>query len=560
MRHLRPNGVQARWVAVVLLALLAACGKGGGDDKGLDPPPAPAPSVYRGTASAGGFFQVTLRKNPDRAEWKNLTKGTAGSGACVRNLDGTYTVADPSGCMTTFMEIPGYAISMPVKQTGAKNEPSLMAGVAETPLRKADLLGGRWNLLQFRTTEGGFETGFAAMDGAGNLTQSSYIPTRQAGPYKSASLPSSALVDNPGGWIDATIPEETGGTSAAKIFGSPGGFLSIDTPSGSMIGLKQALSGAFDPASAGTYMGSYYRKSATLAPGGTETGIPQTGTLLITVLPSGHVTIQDARGGTPIDDDLKPFEGSPFQGPGKVPDPCRGLFYVNDTTVEPARVVFIAFMGDALAFGCVKPLSPSLDRYDYVYGHALRGTPVVFQPFQFPFADPLVIKRLAAWGIPNWSGTEPHNGIDFQLKDTVGSALILSPTAGQVVEVTAKSNEFSDPAGQLMVSIKILVNAEWAVDLVLEPGTISDSVKAAQLAAVKVVKGQMLSVGTPLADLLRGDLPSPYVHLHYMVTRFGQNSCPYAYSSSAARLTIEQIAAYPGSTLQDGQICSAPPP
>lgn len=560
MRLLCPVMGRTGWVAMAALALIAACGKGGGDDKRLDPPPAPAPKVYRGTASAGGFFQVTVWKNPDRAEWKNLTKGTAGSGACARNLDGTYTVADPTGCMTTFMKIPGYAISMPVKQTGSKNEPSLMAGVAETTLKKADLLGGRWNLMQFRTTEGGFETGFAAVDSAGNLTHSSYIPTRQAGPYKSGAIPASALVENSGGWIDATVPEETGGTTQAKVFGSPEGFLSIDTPNGSMIGLKQASSGAFDPAAAGTYMGSYYRKSATLAAGGTETGTPQTGTLLITVLPSGHLTIQDAQGGTPIDDDLKPFDGSPFQGAGKVADPCRGLFYVNDTTVQPARVVFVAFMGEALVFGSVKPLSPSLDRYDYLYGHALRGTPQVFQPFAFPFADASQIKRLAAWGIPNWSGTEPHNGIDFQLNESVNSALILSPTAGQVVEVNAKPNEFSDPKGQLLVSIRILVNAEWAVNLVLEPGTTSDAGKAAQLAAVKVVKGQMLSVGTPVADLLRGDLPNPYVHLHYMVERFGKNSCPYAYSSDPARLMIEQIAALPGSTLQEGQICSAPPP
>jgi hypothetical protein len=501
-----------------------------------------------------------MRKDPDRVEWKNLTKGTAGSGSYVRNLDGSHTVTDPSGCMTTFMEIPGYAISMPVKQTGTKNEPSLMAGVAETTLKKADLLGGRWNLMQFRTTEGGFETGFAAMDDSGNLSHSSYIPTRQAGPYKSGSIPASGLVDNPGGWIDATVPEEGGGTSQAKVFGSPDGFLSIDTPQGSMIGLKQAASGAFNPAAAGTYMGSYYRKSATLAAGGTETGTPQTGTLLITVLPSGHVTIQDAQGGTPIDDDLKPFEGSPFQGPGKVADPCRGLFYVNDVSVQPARVVFLAFMGESLAFGSVKPLSPSLDKYDYVYGYALRGTPQVFQPFEFPFADSSLIKRLAAWGIPNWSGTEPHNGIDFQLKDTVNSALILSPTAGQVIDVTAKTNEFSNPKGQLMVSIKILVNAEWSVDLVLEPGTTTEAGKAAQLAAVKVIKGQLLSVGTPVADLIRGDLPDPYVHLHFMVTRFGQNSCPYAYSSPTARQIIEQIAAFPGSTLEGGQICFSPLP
>ena len=180
-----------------------------------------------------------------------------------------------------------------------------------------------------------------------------------------------------------------------------------------------------------------------------------------------------------------------------------------------------------------------------------------FQLLEFPFADSGVIVRMASWGIPNWSGSAPHNGIDLVVDSTLTSALIISPTAGEVRSVTSAENSFSNPVGQLMVTIAIRVNDEWTVNLVLEPGTADPALKAAQLAAVRVRAGQTLTIGSPVADLLVGSLG--YTHLHYMVERGNANVCAYAHSSEAAKRTFEKFIVYPSSNVPGGQVCVGSP-
>jgi murein DD-endopeptidase MepM/ murein hydrolase activator NlpD len=181
------------------------------------------------------------------------------------------------------------------------------------------------------------------------------------------------------------------------------------------------------------------------------------------------------------------------------------------------------------------------------------GAGSAFQPLEFPFADPSSIVRMAAFGIPNWSGTEPHNGTDFQVREGLSSTRILSPTAGKVTAVRADENPFALPPGQLILGIEIRVNDEWTVSLALEPSTVDPALKSAQRAAVLVEVGQEVAAGTPVADLLVGSLGYP--HLHYMVMRGSTRVCAYAHSSEAARRTMEAIAALPGSTVPGGQIC-----
>jgi hypothetical protein len=176
-----------------------------------------------------------------------------------------------------------------------------------------------------------------------------------------------------------------------------------------------------------------------------------------------------------------------------------------------------------------------------------------FQPLEFPFADPGVIVRMVAWGIPNWSGSAPHNGIDFQVDGRRASTTITSPAAGEVRSVSSSENSFSQPPGQLLLTIAIRVNQEWTVNLVIEPSTTDPALKNAQLAAVRVRAGQNVSVGSPVADLLVGTLGYP--HLHYMVERGNVDVCAYAHSSEAAKRTIEAIARYPNSTVPGGQVC-----
>ena len=180
-----------------------------------------------------------------------------------------------------------------------------------------------------------------------------------------------------------------------------------------------------------------------------------------------------------------------------------------------------------------------------------------FQPLEFPFADPRVIVKMASWGIPNWSGSEPHNGIDLVVDSRLTSITIMSPTAGEVRSVSSSENSFSQPVGQLLVTIAIRVNEEWTVNLVLEPSTADPALKVAQLAAVRVQVGQIVSVGTPMANLLVGTLGYP--HLHYMAERGNINVCVYPYSSESAKRMLEAIKGYPNSNVPGGQICVGQP-
>jgi murein DD-endopeptidase MepM/ murein hydrolase activator NlpD len=187
----------------------------------------------------------------------------------------------------------------------------------------------------------------------------------------------------------------------------------------------------------------------------------------------------------------------------------------------------------------------------------LGPTSFVFQPLEFPLGNSADIVRMAAFAIPNWSDTEPHNGTDLIVDERLTSTRIISPTAGVVTSISTRENPYSDPVGQLIVAIEIRINAEWTVYLVLEPSTVDPAMRTAQLAAIMVSEGQEVAVGTPMADLLIGTLGYP--HLHYMVQRNGEAVCAYAHSSDAARAVLETVAALPGSSLPDGNICYGEP-
>ncbi len=176
-----------------------------------------------------------------------------------------------------------------------------------------------------------------------------------------------------------------------------------------------------------------------------------------------------------------------------------------------------------------------------------------YQPLEFPFEDAGDIVSIAAFGIPNWSDTEPHNGIDLIIDEHATSARLISPTAGVLTNIFTNENPFSDPPGQLLLTIAIRINSEWTVSFVLEPGTVDAATKAEQLEAILVSVGEEVEVGMPVANLLVGELGHP--HLHYMVQHDGEPVCAYAHSSNAARAVFENLSELPDSSLPDGNIC-----
>jgi len=163
-----------------------------------------------------------------------------------------------------------------------------------------------------------------------------------------------------------------------------------------------------------------------------------------------------------------------------------------------------------------------------------------FSPLEFPFLIPGNIERLAAFGIPNWSGTQPHNGIDLILYTSLSSSKIISPAKGMVQSITASENPYSNPVNQLLLTVEVFVNYEWTIALVFEPGTANEGTKAAQMSAMKVQAGQLVEIGQEIGDLIVGELGYP--HLHYMPMRNGQAVCAYSYSSDAAKRIFDDIA------------------
>jgi hypothetical protein len=177
-----------------------------------------------------------------------------------------------------------------------------------------------------------------------------------------------------------------------------------------------------------------------------------------------------------------------------------------------------------------------------------------FAPLSFPIAQPGDIVYLAAFGIPNWSGTEPHNGIDLVIDESLGRTRIISPTIGVVKGIAMSENPYSHPPGQLILTITVYVNSEWTVSFIIEPGTSNADVKTTQRNAVLVTEGQTVKPGDPVVDLLVGEFGHPC--LHFMVIHGNTIVCAYLHSSPQAQSIYDEIVrTHTDSYLPNGRIC-----
>ncbi|HSQ35927.1 MAG TPA: M23 family metallopeptidase [Candidatus Binatia bacterium] len=181
------------------------------------------------------------------------------------------------------------------------------------------------------------------------------------------------------------------------------------------------------------------------------------------------------------------------------------------------------------------------------------GPNLDFLPLEFPFRNWNQVTRMAAFGVPNWSGSEPHNGIDLVVE---APAVIVSPTAGTISAIDVKENPYSHPVGQLILGVDIYINSRHRVSLAFEPGTTSAGLKSQQIAAIRVKKGDRVQAGTEIGTLLVGE--QGYCHIHYALQDGAGHDpiCAYAYSSAAARTIFETLKnTRTNNHLPDGRIC-----
>ena len=76
--------------------------------------------------------------------------------------------------------------------------------------------------------------------------------------FNGGSFSASSVTEDSSG--DFFVINEVGGSSD-HVFGTQNGLFAVDTGSGSILGLPQAASSFFDPASSGTYHAILYQKS-----------------------------------------------------------------------------------------------------------------------------------------------------------------------------------------------------------------------------------------------------------------------------------------------------------
>ena len=349
-------------LALFAASLFAACSS---DSK-------PAARVYNATASVGDFLLITIHPDTHRIDYENRTTGESGTVDYTVNADGTYAITDPDGHLLTAYEIPGLALVMGGDKMGpGGTEKALIIGVEKASLTKADLAGKSYTIMQFRTTEGGMEVGHVAIDSSFNLRLNEYIPAKAlygSSPYVNESEPSTNFTDDPiSGSITAHM---TGDTYDSHVFGTPGGYFAVDCPNGSIFGIREAASSAFQSSSAGTYTAIVYsRKNVTMTPG---SGTPEMSTATVTVTEpqagTGHIVVTQGSQ-TIFDEDLIPFAQSSFTGPvgsGRVESDAKGLFVFGDSSDSP---IFVTFMDRSLAFAS---FTAGTGQYNYTYGFALK--------------------------------------------------------------------------------------------------------------------------------------------------------------------------------------------
>jgi hypothetical protein len=332
---------------------------------------------YNGTASVGDFVQITVNATNHTIAYTDPSNNTSGTANYTVNSDGSYAISDPNGDLVSGFEIPNYAMILAARKTGpGQNTPSLITAVESGPISLSTWGGKKYNYLEYRTQGGGVEVGSVAVDAQGGVTGVSYRPygaTIQgpgAGAFSTLAIPDGQLkIDQSGTFFTLAVQGQTN-----HIFGTANGQFIVDTPSGSILGLAQAASTAFDPLTAGTYNTQFYTKTnAFTDPSSVESGTVTLGKGSVTIDASGNLTALDANGTTVAQGVLTPLsQVSSIVGAGELVDPCPGVFTFKSTTSSSDQSVFVVFQGSNILFASFTTPVPATGTYGYFYGTGLR--------------------------------------------------------------------------------------------------------------------------------------------------------------------------------------------
>jgi hypothetical protein len=366
------------FIVVLSFAGLSACGGStGGTSQAA---PQAVTNTYNGTASVGDFLTLSVDPTTLTITYTNHTNGDSGTLPYTVSADGSYAINDPAGNLVTAYEVPGYALVVQAEKAGPDHAtPALIVAVESGPISVSTFEGNTYNYMQFRTAAGGLEAGSVAISASGTGTDSSYWPfgaltaiNGGQSPYNSSTIPLSSATESASGTY-LTIPT---GSDSATAFGTANGMFLVDTPNGTIFGLQQAATKAFDPSVAGNYHAIYYSKeNASTGVGNVEVGTPALGSATVAITAQGAVTITDSSGAVMAQGTLAAVADTPylFGGSPSLANPCYGLFTFQTTDGAVTQDVFVSFLGRTVMFSSFGAQLPSVagETYSYFYGVGL---------------------------------------------------------------------------------------------------------------------------------------------------------------------------------------------
>ena len=334
---------------------------------------------YNGTASVGDFLTIKVDSAANTISYDNHTNGQSGTVPYSVNSDGSYTITDPQGNLLEAYEIPGYAMVVEAANAGPNQDTSaLITAIESVPASINSFAGQNFNMIQFRTRDGGVEIGTVSIDASGNITARSYDP--------GAIMWSGATYFNGGTMLASGIHEDSSGTfftvtdqggGQSTVFGTQNGLWAVDNSNGGILGLPKASSKAFNPSSAGTYSAIYYEKPNAQMMNNVENGTAVEGKATVVVDPAGNLTITDSQNNPVASGTLSAIADTAYIYDGTtntLPDPCYGLFTFRSDTASLHQDVFVAFQGNAVIFSSFQTPRPLVNNgtYTYFYGVGLK--------------------------------------------------------------------------------------------------------------------------------------------------------------------------------------------